>query len=356
MHCNNHIFWHADLTCSYLPPKKARAAARRHGVRNGFTEKEVKRVDSGNLGKDSEPLVVVDKRIRRAIPEEAEQAEEAYKAPTPRESTTPSKYFAGSPRALSRSYLAATPVQVLKFLLSDAALEFCLPPDEFTALQEHNGNLKTYSNLLTPFEELLCAVILSRPISHRIGFRIIRTMLNAPYEFHNPVAIKTAGHRKVLEALGVARTQHKETTVGEIESLAEIVSSNNWHNDLSKLRSSCKNEVESEREVLRRSIKGLGRNGLDTFYRRVQWQWDEAYPFVDARTQSTLERLGLPRRAEGIAKMIEVRWGELGFEQGIEEYGMEEKRKRAFVVLLERVAWADLEGRIVEVVEEAAKL
>jgi hypothetical protein len=52
MHCNNHVFWHADLTRTYMPPKKVRKAARLHGIRNGMAEREIKKVDSGYLGRE----------------------------------------------------------------------------------------------------------------------------------------------------------------------------------------------------------------------------------------------------------------------------------------------------------------
>jgi hypothetical protein len=107
--------------------------------------------------------------------------------------------------------------------------------------------------------------------------------------------------------------------------------------------------------VLRRSIKGLGKIGLDIFYRRVQWQWDETFPFIDARTQAVLEKLGLPRRAEGIEKMIEVRWNELGIKDG-SDYSPEVKRRRAFVMLLERALSADTEKRLDEVLDEASRI
>jgi hypothetical protein len=298
-------------------------------------EKEVKRVDSGILGK-SDDSTAGDERKKSASPGEANKAPRAI---------SPPKRDVSEPRTLE-----ATPVQVLKFLLSDAALPLCTPPDS----QPSNHEI-TYSQLLTPFEELLCAVILSRPIPHGLGLRTINTILNPPYEFRNPVAIKTAGPKRIREALEAAHTQHKDKIAVEREGLVEVLMKNDWHNDLSRLRAQCKSSVESEREVLRRSIKGLGKTGLDIFYRRVQWQWDEVYPFVDARTQVVLEKLGLPKRVEGILKMIEVRWEELGFEES-GRGDLEEKKRRAFVVLLERAAGSDLERRVGEVLEEAGKL
>lgn len=346
MHCNNHIFWHADLTRTYMPPKKTRAAARREGVKNGLEDREVKKVDSGYLGKEDEKKdepAAGEKRKKSATPEEANKITKTSRStPSPKASPSP------------KPDMKASPTQVLKFLLSDAALDICRPEDEVSDVNDR-GDIITYSSLLTPFEELLCAVILSRPISHRQGLRTIRTLLNPPYSFRDPVAIKTAGQKKVLEALDAAHTQHRGKTAEEITLLAAAVSDNDWHNDLERLRSQAKNTVESEREKLQKSVKGLGKTGLDIFYRRVQWQWEEAYPLIDQRTQQALEKMGLPKRAEGVQKMIEVRWKELGFEKGGRS-SLGERRRRAFVVLLERAVGADLEGRIEEVVEEAAKL
>jgi hypothetical protein len=342
MHCNNHIFWHADLTCSYIPSKQTRAAQRRFGVRNGLMEREVKRMDSGhNLGQEDEPVRHSDRKPR-AVPDKS------YAYNIPRfEVAHISTVLSPKPK------LAATPVQLLKFLMSDAALQFCLPTSEFETMQNRSAGTITYANLLSPFEELLCAVIISRPIPHQLSLQIIRTILNAPYEFRNPVAIKTAGPRRIAKALNVARTPQ---TAQELDFLVDIIASNNWHNDLSKLRAQAKRGSDPEREVLRRSIRGLGRTGLDIFYRRVQWQWDEAYASVDTRALRVLGKLDMPKRAEGIAKMIEVRWTELRFEEGRREFDVEEKRRRAFVVLLERLVGADMDGRLDEVVEEAARL
>lgn len=344
---HTHVFWHADLTCSYTPQKRrARAAARKENerLRNGLeVPKEVRRVDSANLRNDIEEeeeeevrnlALEADRRKHIAPPEEVKQT------PIIKEPVTI------EPKATS--------AQIIKFLLSDAALEICRPEDENKDVKER-GSITTYSELLTPFEELLCAVILSRQIPHNLSLRTIRTVLSPPYGFRSPVAIKTAGAQKIRQSLWDGRTPHKGKTAEEINAIAEALSSNNWHNDLSKIRKQNKGSVEAEREVLRRSIKGLGKAGLETFYRRIQWQWEEAYPFVDSRTQTSLEKLGLPKRPESIVKMIEVRWDELNV-KNVEGFTSEEQRRRAFVVLLERAIGADLEKNIDVILREASKL
>jgi hypothetical protein len=323
MHCNNHIFWHADLTRTYMPPKKIRAAARRYGVRNGLEEKEVRRIDSGNLGKGEE------------------QRDSPFSFDTRNNLTTPQASLRASKSSAPLS--PSSQVQVLKFLLSPAAL----PP------ASTQPNSRTYSDLLTPFEELLAAVILSRPVPHRLALNIISTLLNAPYSFRNAVAIKTAGPRRIRQALDDAGMQHGDE---EIDILFEALCNNNWHNDLNRLRTHARNPIAAQRENLRRSIAGLAPGGLDIFFRRVQWQWPEIYPFIDAGAQDALAYLALPRRAEGLERMIEVRWQELGREEGSAE-GIDEglERKKAFVVLCERAREFEYEGRLEEVIEAARR-
>lgn len=247
-----------------------------------------------------------------------------------------------------------SPEQILRFLLSEAALEVCRPEDELEDLSKRGKDITTYAQLLSPFEELLCAVVLSRPISHRLGLRTIRTILNSPYELKDADIIKAAGAERIHQALDDARTQHKGKTTEEIGLIAEAVANNDWQNDLERIREQNNNAVDEEREVLRSSIKGLGKTGLDIFYRRIQWLWHEAFPFVDARTQGSLEKLGLPNKPKEIVELIEKNWQDVEFgDSG--EFGDEEMKRRAFVLLLERAMGADLEKRVEDVLVAAVK-
>jgi hypothetical protein len=342
-----------------MPPKRARDATRKHGVRNGL---ELKKMDSGYLGGFNVPygLPAYEPRKSSITPELSTTRTPMIEEESPYHA---SERLSKSLSILSKSSrpsskiplpdLKAKPIQILKFLLSEDALEICHPP---AGPEPENSNLRTYAQLLTPYEELLCAVILSHPLPHRLSLHTIQTLLSPPYEFRNPVAVKTAGSNKILEALETARAQYPETSSADIAALADAISNNQWHNDLSKLRALKKSATESEREALRRKIKGLGEGGLDVFFRRVQWQWTDMYPFIDAQTQLAVGKLGLPRRAEGLEKMIEVRWGKVGFEDWSTEFDLEQRRRRAFVVVLERVIGSEAEGRVEELVDEAAKL
>lgn len=365
-----HVFWHASLSNSYAPRRKrSRLFAEKDtgGVTNGLqVPKEVRRVDSANLrgGEEEEDGGVEQQQYSQPRPPTSSKQENTVGTPEEVVIEAPKIEVSDAvvapqieaPRMPEPKITTAKPasVQVLKCLFSDTGLGLSRPQDEILDVQAR-GNINTYSKLLTPFEELLCAVVLSRAIPHDVGLHIIRSVLNAPYKFSSSVAIKIAGPEKVKQALRDIRSQHSGKVAEEIDAIAEAISNNNWHNDLSKLRKLSKSSVEAEREVLRRSVKGLGKTGLNLFYRRMQWQWEESFPFVDGRTQASLEQLGLPTRPDSLARMIEVRWANLGIEEQ-ERYSSEEKRRRAFVLVQERVLGAEVQKNTDAILEEALKL
>lgn len=160
--------------------------------------------------------------------------------------------------------------QLVRFLLSDEAADLCRPEDELQDLKERGQDAKTYSSsVLSPFEELLCAMVLSRPISHRLGMRTIRTLLNDPYNFTTPKAIIDAGKEKRHQALWDAKTQHKDKTAEQIGLIAEVVSTKFAHDPTDTSLNKVKEleDWDGERDVLQKSIKGLGKTGLDIFFR-----------------------------------------------------------------------------------------
>lgn len=133
-------------------------------------------------------------------------------------SKAPRRSVRGAPR------MQPTPVKILQYLLSPASVDSCRSRDEIEDLKDRGIDLRTYSSLtFTPFEELICAVILSRPISHALGLRSIRTLLNTPYELTTPKRIRSAGFDAVRKALDIARTQHRQKTAEELVLLADAV-------------------------------------------------------------------------------------------------------------------------------------
>lgn len=315
---NTHIFWHAELSCSYAPVRKRyRDAVKREREREkqelaakGLeVPKEVRRVDSANLRRDESDEPVAQTVVKTKVPAGAE----IKQLKATRTHTQPSS--------------VATPKQVLTFLLSPAAAPY--------------ANTASISPDQTAYEHLLAAVILSRPLPHSIAQRILTTLFSSPLSLRTPLALKTTPTAKFTQALLPFRTS---STAKELDFLVSVLSNNNWHNDLARLRANAPRAREAEREVLRISVKGLGKGGLEVFLRKVQVVWGEVWPFVDDEASGALEKLGVRLRAEGLVRMLE----------GVE--GDEEEKRTLFVEVLERAVGVDREGRVRDVLERAARL
>jgi hypothetical protein len=51
-------------------------------------------------------------------------------------------------------------------------------------------------------------------------------------------------------------------------------------------------------------VQGHRDTGVDIFFREVQGEWDELYPFVDGRAAESAARLGLPRDGGKLADLV----------------------------------------------------
>ncbi|KAK5724307.1 hypothetical protein LTR15_004351 [Elasticomyces elasticus] len=220
--------------------------------------------------------------------------------------------------------------QLLQYMLSTAARELCQPEDETEDIAKR-GDIRTYS-------------------SGAMRLRTIRTVLNDPYNFNSAKATRDAGSEKQHQALWDARTQHKDKTADQIGALAEVVlekftaDGDEDGTQMYRVREECGHDVDRERDFMQSNIKGLGKTGLDIFFRRIQWTWPKAYPFVDDRTTQSLRKLGLPDDGEELRDLLEKHWDVLKVEElaGGDE---ETKKRRAFTIILERATGADLEGK-----------
>lgn len=311
---------------------------------------------------EAAPKETKSKKRKGAAPTTAEPAAPETKAEEKKPASKKRKTDAPPPREGERKSgrgaqkAQPTTEQLLNYLLSEASADFCRPEDEAQELNE-KSELRTYSSsALSPFEELICAVVLSRPISHKLGLRSIRTILNDPYSFTTPKAIISAGKEKRHQALVDAKTQHKEKTAEQLGLVADVVAHKFGKDDtdtsLDKLRDQANKGWDMERDLLQDNIKGIGRTGLDIFFRRVQWLWPEAYPFVDERSSRGIEKLGLPKNPDELAKTLNRYWAKL--DTNAVEGDKETKKRRAFVIICERATSADLEGKSDAILEAAA--
>lgn len=306
----------------------------------------------------------------------ASSKRKAKAAPTeePKASKAPRRSGRGATKA------SPTPKQLISYLVTSSSTDLCRPAEEARWLSENpaKADYLTYtSGPFSPFVELLCAAILSRPISHTLGHRSIRTLLNEPYRFRTAKEILDADEQTRHQVFWDAHTQHKEKTAVEMRVVAEAtrdtLSGSAEDTSLGKVRSEAGGDARKLRELIRSAVKGIGPTGLDIFCRRVQAQWSEVYPFVDGRSAKALRAMGLPDDGEELKDLVESLWGDvkaIAEEQGVIVGGggdgtqstekgpdHEDALKRAvFVRVVERCAGAELEGKAVQLVESAAKM
>ena len=106
--------------------------------------------------------------------------------------------------------------------------------------------------------------------------------------------------------------------------------------------------------MLKKNVKGLGKTGLDIFFRRIQGEWEEVYPFADQRTLDALQKFSLPTSAKELKELLDEKWGELnGEDKAVHDDA--NRRRRVFVHILERAVGADLEGNVEAVKDEVKK-
>ncbi|OCT50022.1 hypothetical protein CLCR_07283 [Cladophialophora carrionii] len=283
---------------------------------------------------------------------------------------------AKAPRQGSRSSTRhknnrASPKQLLNFLLSAAALPYCFPEDELADAKK-STTYKSYSSTspttLTPFEHLLCSHMLSKPLSHKLGMRSIRTLLNEPFGLNSAEAITSAGRERVWEALEAARTQHRQKTATYIFATAQSYSDSETMSQLADAANG--KGPHAVIEHIKSTVAGLGVTGAGIFCRRIQCVdgWGDAlWPYADGKSIDALKDIGIPvEHADDLHTAIdrEVDW-EIVRDIGVHERGRsksgrageEQARVRAtLVIALERAVGCVLEGNVQELRQAAAKV
>lgn len=166
---------------------------------------------------------------------------------------------------------------------------------------------------LTPLQNLICALLLSKPLSHRLGLRTIHTLLNPPFSIRTLSDLDEAGYEGRRKIMWEARTQHKEKTASQlgdvVDGLREICGTEN-DADISELKQvhekiKGKNTADAQDEVKRilTRIKGIGPGGVGIFLRRVQVDWPEVYPYVDDKSLAVAREFGLVEEGEGAEQL-----------------------------------------------------
>lgn len=111
-----------------------------------------------------------------------------------------------------------------------------------------------------------------------------------------------------MESLHRSKTLHKDKTTGQIIGIAEVCQSDfNGDSSLNALREQASHDPSEERELIIKSFKGYGPKTVDIFFRRVQVEWEEVYPFADDATIKAAKEVGLDvDDAEGLKELVDA--------------------------------------------------
>ena len=249
--------------------------------------------------------------------------------------------------------------QILNFMLSKEALPYCYPEDDLEAKQAKKYST-TSPAAFTPFEHLLTASLLSKPLSHKLGMRSTRTLLNAPYGFNDPAAIVKAGYDRVYQSLEDAKTQHRQKTANYIFDMAQAFEDGEALGFLKEMV----NEKGPQGVIhqIGKTVTGIGKTGAEIFCRRIQavGGWGDAvWPFADGRALEALKQLGVEvKDASELQEMVETmvdfdKVGGMGLDK-VQDMDVEQQVQVEYVVLLERAVGATLEGSVEKVKKMAA--
>ncbi|KIW10031.1 hypothetical protein PV08_11807 [Exophiala spinifera] len=360
-----------------MPPKKDQAneVDERSNIKeaNGLKETE-EDVETENQDDDahdsSEPEAYDD---QQEVAEEARAGQKRKDPPTSRDKGS-SKKKKEEEEASQATNSDPSTKQLLNFLLSADALPYCFPDDELEAAAKNTKGLKSYSRTsptsFTAFEHLVCAHLLSKPLSHALGMRSIRTLLNEPYNFSTAESIVDAGEDRVWQALEDARTQHRQKTARYLFAMAQEYADDNGGDTMLGLAERANDEGPSGViAYIKDTVPGLGDVGGQIFCRRIQCVdgWGDAlWPYADTKTLQSLQEIGIDvENADDFQSTLEslVDWQRVG-DMGLQERDlsrgeltaeeMETQVQAEFVVALERAVGCVLEGKVNELRKAAA--
>ena len=227
------------------------------------------------------------------------------------------------------------------------------PPEEAGKQESKNGEkvLRYPQSDLTPFQNLVSACILSKPLSHRLGLRTIQTLLNPPFGLRTLKDLDEAGYEGRRKVMWEARTQHKEKTAGQlgnvVDGIRELCGEQDDDKQLDQLeglREQVKGmgspkEVQDALVDKLTTIKGIGPGVASIFLRRIQGDWPEVFPYADDRCLSAARAFGLIDDKQGSEELADA-------------VGRKQERRK-FVRVLDTLIGIELEKKLDEAVKQA---
>lgn len=152
------------------------------------------------------------------------------------------------------------------------------------------------------FELLVASILMSARIGSRIAVDAARTILR-DRGWSTAEDLAATSWEQRVDALNEANyTRYQESTATMLGDTAELLR-DRYGGDLRRLRDEAERDPARMRELLE-EFKGLGDVGVDIFFREVQAEWGELYPFADDRVRGAAGDLGLPTSADGLADLV----------------------------------------------------
>ena len=160
----------------------------------------------------------------------------------------------------------------------------------------------TVRNTPASLFRLLClATLLSARIRADIAVAAAKALADAGWTTVDDLRSSSWEQRvKVINRSGYAR--YDERTARMLGESADLLH-DRYRGDLRRLRDEADRDPGAERRLLK-EFKGIGDTGVDIFFREVQGEWGELYPFVDRRAVDSAARLELPKDAAKLADLV----------------------------------------------------
>jgi hypothetical protein len=152
------------------------------------------------------------------------------------------------------------------------------------------------------FQLLVLAELMSARISAGIAVSAARELWAAG--FTTPGKMRDARWQQRVDALGRGSyRRYDERTATQLGEAAELVF-DRWGGDLRGLARAADGDVDEAADLLQ-EVKGIGPAGAAVFLREVQAAWPWVRPYFDDRARNGAHRVGLPRDAEKLARLVD---------------------------------------------------
>ncbi|HET7385754.1 MAG TPA: endonuclease [Nocardioidaceae bacterium] len=147
---------------------------------------------------------------------------------------------------------------------------------------------------------LVLSLLASARISSDIATAAATELFKAGYR--TPRKMCEATWQQRVDALGRGHyRRYDERTSTMLGECAEMLLDEHG-GDLRKIHDGDTSDIEGALQA----FKGVGPTGAAIFCREVQGVWPDLAPYIDKRTGDGAERLGLPRDAERLAKLVDA--------------------------------------------------